>query len=83
VTQVTEDKLYRVLSQVFGVPAAQITDDSSPDTLSTWDSMSHLNMVVALEAEFGVQLTPEQAMEMLSVRLVRMTLQELGVQDFK
>ncbi len=78
----TEDKLYRVLSQVLGVPADQLSDESSPDTLPNWDSMTHLNMIVALEAEFAISLSPEQAMEMLSVKLIRMILQEAGVKDF-
>ena len=80
--QKTENRLYKVLSQALGVPAEQIAEDSSPDTLSNWDSMSHINLIVALEAEFGISLTPEQAMEMLSVKLIRMILQEAGVKDF-
>ena len=77
-----EDKLYRILSQVFGIPASQLNEEGSPDTIPNWDSLSHLNMIVALEAEFGISLTPEQAMEMLSVKLVRMTLNDLGIKDF-
>lgn len=81
-TKATTDRLYRTLSQVFGVPAEQLSDASSPDTLPNWDSMTHLNMIVALEAEFEISLSPEQAMEMLSVKLIRMILQEAGVKDF-
>lgn len=81
-TKTNADRLYRVLSQVFGVPAGQLSDESSPDTLPHWDSMTHLNMIVALEAEFGISLSPEQAMEMLSVKLIRMILQEAGIKDF-
>ncbi len=73
-----EDKLYRVLSQVLGVPVAQLSEDSSPDSIASWDSLSHLNIVVALESEFAVSLLPEDAMEMLSVKLIRMILKEQG-----
>ncbi|MDP3920138.1 MAG: acyl carrier protein [Candidatus Omnitrophota bacterium] len=79
----TEDRLCRVLAEVFGVPAEQINEDSSPDTIENWDSASHINMILSLESEFDVKLTPEHAMEMLSVKLIRMILEELGVKDFK
>jgi acyl carrier protein len=78
-SNVTGDKLYRVLSQVFGVTVDQLNECSSPDTVPSWDSLTHLNMIVALETEFHVSLTPEYAMEMLSVKLIRMILEELGV----
>ena len=79
-TQATQDKLSRVLSQVFGVPADQIQEASSPDTIATWDSLTHIHMVVALEFEFGVSLAPDDAMEMLSVKLIRMILKERGAE---
>ena len=81
-TQKAEDRLHRVLSQVLGVPAEEINDDSSPDTLPHWDSASHINLIVAIEGEFKISLTPEHAMEMLSVKLIRMILEEIGVKDF-
>ncbi len=77
--QNTEDRLYRIISEVFGVPAAEITNESSPDTIETWDSLSHLNLVLALEEEFGVALSPEDVMEMLSVQLIKTILGERGV----
>ncbi|MFC1874297.1 acyl carrier protein [Chloroflexota bacterium] len=81
--QSTEDRLYRIISEVFGVPAAEINNESSPDTIETWDSLSHLNLVLALEEEFGVSLSPEDVMEMLSVQLIRTILAERGVKITK
>ena len=67
-------KLKQVISNVLGVPIDKINDNSSPDSIDKWDSLSHLNLVMAIEAEFGVTLTPEDAMDMLSVKLIRMIL---------
>ena len=75
-TQVTEERVSRVVSDVLGVPRDDINDDSSPDTIRNWDSLSHINLVLSLEAEFSVSLSPEDAMEMLSVRLIRIILAE-------
>ena len=75
----TPDKLHQLVSRVLGVPVEKITDESSPDTLDKWDSLSHINMIIALESQFGISLAPEEAMEMQSVKLIRMTLADHGI----
>ena len=69
-------KLKEVISNVLGVPIDAINDNSSPDSIDKWDSLSHLNLVMAIEAEFDVELTPEDSMDMLSVKLIRMILSD-------
>jgi len=71
-----EDRIYRVVSDVMGVPVTEIVDESSPDTIEAWESLSHINLVLALEAEFGISLTPEDVLEMLSVGLIKTILKE-------
>ena len=71
-----QDKLYRILSEVFGIAIEEINEDSSPDTIPRWDSMSHITLIVSLESDFGISLSPEEAMEMLSVKLIRMILKD-------
>jgi acyl carrier protein len=72
-------KIIRVLSQVIGVPEENLDQESSPDTVEAWNSVSHIHLVLALEQEFGVTLSPQDAVEMLSVRLIELILQERGV----
>ena len=71
-----EDRIYRVISDVMGVTIGEIDDESSPDTIAAWESLSHINLVLALEVEFGVSLSPEDVLEMLSVGLIRTILSE-------
>ena len=54
-------------SDLFGVPAERITADSSPQTLEAWDSIQHLNLVLAVEEKFGLQLSPEEIEQMKSI----------------
>lgn len=70
--------LKQVLAAVFSVPADSITDDSSMDTIESWDSIKHMNLVLALEEEFGVTIPDEDAANITSYRLVRLVLQELA-----
>jgi acyl carrier protein len=71
--------MIKVIARVTGVTEASIEDDSSPDTLDGWNSVSHIHLVLALEEEFGIVLSPEDATEMLSVRLIELILGEKGV----
>jgi len=41
-----------------------IRDDTRPSALDRWDSMQHLILVSGFEEEFGVDVDPEEAIEM-------------------
>ena len=71
-----EDRIFRVVSDVLGVPIEKVNDESSPDTIQAWDSLSHINLILALEAEFTISLSPDDVLEMLSVSLIRTIIAE-------
>ena len=61
------DQVRAMASDLFGVPIERITAPSTPETIETWDSIQHLNLVLALEEKFGVQLSPEEMEQMKSI----------------
>lgn len=69
-TASTLDQVRNIASDVFGVPAGKITGESSPQTIENWDSMQHLNLVLAIEEKFGVQLEPEDIEQMKNIGAV-------------
>jgi acyl carrier protein len=75
-----EAKLKQVLAYVFGVDVSDINDEASVDTIAKWDSLNHLNLVLALEEQFQVSLSEDQIIEMLNYPLVKAVLQEQGVE---
>jgi len=56
-----------------------VRPDTSPDNIANWDSLQHLNLVLALEQEFNVQFTPEEIEQILSVELAAALLDEKRV----
>lgn len=54
----------------------EVPADATRDTLSGWDSMAHVNLVLALEQHFDLQFRPEEMLEMLSIELVAMLVEE-------
>jgi acyl carrier protein len=71
------DRVVRVTSQVLNLPAEAITEESSPRTVEGWDSLGHMNLMLALEEEFGVQFSDERILQLLSVGTIVQALQEL------
>ena len=57
----------------------QLNEDSSPDTVENWDSLKHMNLILALEEEFNITFSDEEIVEMLSVKIIVKTLKEKGV----
>ena len=62
------DRIRRVAADVLETSSDKITLDSSPETIDTWDSVHHLNLVLALEQEFDLQFEPEEIDQMKDVR---------------
>jgi len=76
----TETMLKQVLADVFGVDVATVGEESSVDSIAAWDSLNHLNLVLALEERFGVSFSEEQIVEMMNFLLVKAVLEEAGVE---
>ena len=55
-----EQVLSRVREIAGDVLQAEVTADSSPETVESWDSVHHLNLVLALEEEYGFEFSPEE-----------------------
>jgi acyl carrier protein len=68
------DKIKEIMASVFKCEKSDIDENSSPDTIEKWDSLGHMNLVVALEEEFGVVFSEDETVEMLNFKLVEETL---------
>ena len=55
-----EQVLSRVCEIASDIFESDVTADSSPETVENWDSVQNLNLVLALEEEYGVQFAPEE-----------------------
>jgi len=60
----------RVVSQVMNTPAENITEESSPESIETWDSLQHMHLVLALEEELDVEFTDTEILELMSVKSI-------------
>jgi len=71
-----EDRLKRVMSDVLNIGSSNIDNNTSVDTVDGWDSLRHLNLVLAIEQEFDISFTEEQTIEILNYPLIKIILEE-------
>ena len=62
---------------VFKVDVAEITDDLSAVNFERWDSLAHMNLLVALEEEFDIRFPDEMLGDLTSVKLVDLLVKEV------
>jgi acyl carrier protein len=80
VTTTSSVRLLRTMAAVLGVDDDTLNDESSPDTVPTWDSLNHLNVVLALEQEFAIELSTDDVMSMVNLAVIRSILRGYGVE---
>jgi acyl carrier protein len=61
------DQVRTAAADVLQVPPAEITEATTPEQIETWDSVQHLNLILALETQFGVEFEPEEIEQMKSI----------------
>jgi acyl carrier protein len=66
----TDSRVIDVVSKIMSIPRDLVTPDSSPDSIPEWDSIKHMNLVLALEEEFGISFSDLDIVEMLNVSLI-------------
>jgi acyl carrier protein len=66
-----DDRLLAVFQGVFGENLAEIPDEASPETIEGWDSANHVNLVLALEAEFDLRFDTDEISELTTVGAIR------------
>ncbi len=72
------EKLLAIFTSTLGLPAGAITDETSMANTPAWDSVAHLNLVLSIEQEFGLQFSPEDFMKLQSLTAIKRLLAERG-----
>lgn len=61
------DMVREIIADITGQSIAGITLESSHETVEEWDSLAQVNIMVAVEIEFGIFLSPDELFELNSV----------------
>ena len=77
-SQQVPSSLRDILSDILEIAPEQVTPDLSMGMVENWDSFRHLQAILAIEGEYGVQFDPQRIPELTSVLLLRQELEKKG-----
>jgi acyl carrier protein len=66
----TVDAVCEVVGDVFGVPRAELSGLTTREQVPEWDSLGHLNLMLALEDEFDTSFSVEEMATLDSVAAI-------------
>ena len=72
-------KLYDIISKVFSVQISEINDESSPETIESWDSFNGLILVNELESSFNIKFSVSEIIDVKNVKDIKRHLNNHGV----
>jgi len=65
-----EDRIKKIMSDVLNIDVSLINNESSPDNIENWDSLKHMNLIVALEEEFEIEFDDEEIVDSMNYALI-------------
>lgn len=73
------EQLQDTIATTLKVPAERITASTKDEDIATWDSLGHINVMMALEQTFNVFLDVEDFPRLNSVPAIIEYLKEQGI----
>jgi len=71
-----EELLKQILATVLKVPVGSIDGDTNMDTVESWDSLNHMNLILALEDAYSVRIPDDEATNITSYPLIKLVVNE-------
>lgn len=71
-----------IIRDVLDRPDLTVTENTTADGIEAWDSFNHINIVVAVEAHFGIKFLTAEIEQLKNVgELVSLVSAKLGLRD--
>tara|TARA_Y100000389_G_C17216298_1_gene391044 strand:- start:5 stop:256 length:252 start_codon:yes stop_codon:yes gene_type:complete len=72
-----ENRIKTVMSSVLNISKSEIHNKTSSDTIKSWDSLKHMNIIVGLEEEFDIEFDADEIGNLLNYELIRIYILEI------
>jgi acyl carrier protein len=77
-SQQVPSSLRDILADVLEISPDEVTPETGVATVDNWDSFRHLQAILAIEEEYGVQFDPQRIAELTTVALIQAELETKG-----
>jgi acyl carrier protein len=61
-----ENRIKKILGNIFNIDQNLINKKTSSSNIAKWDSIKHMNLIMALEEEFNTEFTDEEIIYIMS-----------------
>ena len=65
------DKINEIIIDTLKVSKEQTELNLGMDDVANWDSLTHMNLIVAIEDEFGIEISGDDIAEMISFESIK------------
>ena len=72
-------KLYILIGRIMDVPATDLNDNSSPETIPSWDSFNSYLLLDELESEFQTEFSIDEVVETKNIADIKKHLKNHGI----
>jgi len=74
-------RLKSMIEAVFDEDFESVETAGTFSEIESWDSLNYIRLVVAIQAEFGIELTPQEIQQIKSIPAIREILKARGLQS--
>ena len=79
--RMTREEVYATLNEVFqdvfDDESIEVNDETTSDDIEDWDSLEHINLIAAVEQEFGMKFNMGQVVTMNVGEMVDIILSQI------
>ena len=72
-------KLYVLIGRIMDVPVTDLNDNSSPETIPSWDSFNSYLLLDELESEFQTEFSIDEVVETKNIADIKKHLRNHGI----
>jgi acyl carrier protein len=65
-----QEKLYRIIRDVFATPDLPLSHETTPADVENWDSFNHINLIISIEEEFGISFDTDEIGKLTNVGML-------------
>jgi acyl carrier protein len=69
-------RILKVMSNVLEIEFQHLDENSSTDNIENWDSIRHLNLILALEEEFEIMIPDDEVGNLVNFKLIEIIVNE-------
>jgi acyl carrier protein len=69
------EKVQSLLAEVFEVESTEINEETQFGDIPKWDSMGHMDLMVALESQFGLEISADTISGLVSIEAILESIQ--------